>query len=134
MLGGQQSDFQHEQFLVDLGKALYKLYFQLILLVEAGNKMVASLHSSLKNGEVCVCFFSFSYYFSHRTTFLVSWRQSRYRNNQIGFDSSVGRYGGRRWSDVICQRYRHLWQFDWQSLYVDWQRKVDVNCFVLQVQ
>lgn len=52
MLSGQQSDFQHEQYLVDLGKALYKLYFQLILLVEAGNKMVASLHLSLRNGEV----------------------------------------------------------------------------------
>ncbi|CAG9770963.1 unnamed protein product [Ceutorhynchus assimilis] len=51
LLSGQQADFQHEQYLVDLGKALYKLYFQLILLVEAGNKMIFSLHGSLKNGE-----------------------------------------------------------------------------------
>ncbi|XP_076272167.1 microtubule binding protein furry isoform X2 [Rhynchophorus ferrugineus] len=51
ILSGQQPDFQHEQYLVDLGKALYKLYFQLILLVDAGNKMVASLHGSLKNGN-----------------------------------------------------------------------------------
>ncbi|XP_066250595.1 protein furry isoform X1 [Euwallacea similis] len=50
-LSGQQSDFQHQQYLVDLGKALYKLYFQLILLVEAGNKMIAALHGSLRNGE-----------------------------------------------------------------------------------
>ncbi|XP_030765953.1 protein furry isoform X3 [Sitophilus oryzae] len=51
ILSGQQPDFQHEQYLIDLGKALYKLYFQLILLVESGNKMVSSLHSSLKNGN-----------------------------------------------------------------------------------
>nr|XP_023011562.1 protein furry [Leptinotarsa decemlineata] len=50
-LSGQQSDFHHEQYLLDLGKALYKLYFQLLLLVEAGNKMVAILHNSLKAAE-----------------------------------------------------------------------------------
>ncbi|KAJ8924572.1 hypothetical protein NQ315_000721 [Exocentrus adspersus] len=50
-LSGQQSDFHHEQFLLDLGKALYKLYFQLLLLVEAGNKMIATLHNSLKTAD-----------------------------------------------------------------------------------
>ncbi|KAG5899999.1 hypothetical protein JTB14_009086 [Gonioctena quinquepunctata] len=50
-LSGQQSDFHHEQYLLDLGKALYKLYFQLLLLLEAGNKMVAILHSSLKTAD-----------------------------------------------------------------------------------
>ncbi|CAH1110307.1 unnamed protein product [Psylliodes chrysocephalus] len=51
-LSGQQSgDFHHEQYLLDLGKALYKLYFQLLLLIEAGNKMVSTLHGSLKSAE-----------------------------------------------------------------------------------
>ncbi|KAL1517075.1 hypothetical protein ABEB36_000886 [Hypothenemus hampei] len=49
--GAQQPDFQHEQYLVDLGKALYKLYFQLILLVEAGNKLIVALHQSLRTGD-----------------------------------------------------------------------------------
>ncbi|KAH1002588.1 hypothetical protein HUJ04_008665 [Dendroctonus ponderosae] len=51
LLGGHSSDFQQEQYLVDLGKALYKLYFQLILLAEAGNKMISALHSSVRSGE-----------------------------------------------------------------------------------
>lgn len=51
-LSGQKSDFHHEQYLLDLGKALYKLYFQLLLLVEAGNKVISMLHSSLKASEV----------------------------------------------------------------------------------
>ncbi|CAH1170054.1 unnamed protein product [Phaedon cochleariae] len=50
-LSGQQSDFHHEQYLLDLGKALYKLYFQLLLLIEAGNKMVVTLHGSLKTAD-----------------------------------------------------------------------------------
>ncbi|XP_072390599.1 protein furry isoform X1 [Diabrotica undecimpunctata] len=50
-LSGQQSDFHNEQYLLDLGKALYKLYFQLLLLIEAGNKMVSILHSSLKSAD-----------------------------------------------------------------------------------
>ncbi|CAH0545977.1 unnamed protein product [Brassicogethes aeneus] len=50
-LSGVQSDFHQEQYLLDLGKALYKLYFQLLLLVEAGNKMVQQLHNSLKSVE-----------------------------------------------------------------------------------
>ncbi|XP_060535962.1 protein furry [Cylas formicarius] len=48
---GHRSDFQQEQYLLDLGKALYKLYFQLILLAEAGNKMVATLHGSMKMAD-----------------------------------------------------------------------------------
>lgn len=51
-LSGQQSDVHHEQqYLLDLGKALYKLYFQILLLVEAGNKMIGTLHNSLKSVE-----------------------------------------------------------------------------------
>uniref|UniRef100_A0A6P7GMV8 Uncharacterized protein LOC114338721 n=1 Tax=Diabrotica virgifera virgifera TaxID=50390 RepID=A0A6P7GMV8_DIAVI len=50
-LSGQQSEFHNEQYLLDLGKALYKLYFQLLLLIEVGNKMVANLHSSLKSAD-----------------------------------------------------------------------------------
>ncbi|XP_057665202.1 protein furry isoform X1 [Diorhabda carinulata] len=50
-LSGQQSDFHHEQYLLDLGKALYKLYFQLLLLVEAGNKMISTLHNILKSAD-----------------------------------------------------------------------------------
>lgn len=51
-LSGQQSDFHHEQYLLELGKALYKLYFQLLLLVEAGNKIVATLHGILSSANV----------------------------------------------------------------------------------
>ncbi|XP_050300806.1 protein furry isoform X2 [Anthonomus grandis grandis] len=51
LLSGQQPDVQHEQYIVDLGRALYKLFFQLILLVEAGNKIIASLHTCLRSGE-----------------------------------------------------------------------------------
>lgn len=51
-LSGQQSDFQHEQYLLDLGKALYKLYFQLLLLVEAGNKIVGTLQVILNSANV----------------------------------------------------------------------------------
>lgn len=53
-LSGQQSDFHHEQYLLDLGKALYKLYFQLLLLVEAGNKIVGTLHGILNNANVSI--------------------------------------------------------------------------------
>ncbi|CAH2001764.1 unnamed protein product [Acanthoscelides obtectus] len=50
-LSGPQSEYQHEQYLLDLAKALYKLYFQLLLLVEAGRKAVLMLHSSLKSAD-----------------------------------------------------------------------------------
>lgn len=53
-LSGQQSDFHHEQYLLDLGKALYKLYFQLLLLVEAGNKIIGTLHGILNNANVSI--------------------------------------------------------------------------------
>jgi hypothetical protein len=41
-----------QHYLLDLGKSLYKLYFQLLLLIEAGNKIIATLHNTLKTAEV----------------------------------------------------------------------------------
>ncbi|KAF5278113.1 hypothetical protein FQR65_LT03629 [Abscondita terminalis] len=49
MLSGQQSDERNDEYLLDLGRALYKLHFQLLLLIEAANKMVTSLVATLKN-------------------------------------------------------------------------------------
>lgn len=48
----QSSDSRREEYLLDLGKALYKLHFQLLLLVEASNKMVATLVSALQSSQV----------------------------------------------------------------------------------
>jgi hypothetical protein len=41
-----------QHYLLDLGKSLYKLYFQLLLLIEAGNKIIATLHNTLKTAEL----------------------------------------------------------------------------------
>ncbi|KAL3276200.1 hypothetical protein HHI36_020918 [Cryptolaemus montrouzieri] len=51
LLGGQQSDFRHDQYLMELGKSLFKLYFQLLLLVEAGNKLVSLLYNTLVHAD-----------------------------------------------------------------------------------
>ncbi|KAK9877860.1 hypothetical protein WA026_020090 [Henosepilachna vigintioctopunctata] len=51
MLGGRKSEFRHDQYLMDLGKALFKLFFQLLLLVEAENKLVSLLYTTLTNAE-----------------------------------------------------------------------------------
>ncbi|XP_071055767.1 protein furry isoform X2 [Onthophagus taurus] len=46
-----QGDHQNEDYLLDLGKALYKLHFQLLLLIEAANKMISTLNTTLKNTQ-----------------------------------------------------------------------------------
>lgn len=57
----QSSELRREEYLLDLGKALYKLHFQLLLLVEASNKMVASLVSTLQASQVNIFLFYFRY-------------------------------------------------------------------------
>lgn len=52
MLSGKETDGRHEEYLLDLGRALYKLHFQLLLLVEAANKMVATLCATLRASMV----------------------------------------------------------------------------------
>lgn len=52
MLSGQQSETRQEDYLLDLGKALYKLHFQLLLLIEAANKMIGTLCSTLRSSQV----------------------------------------------------------------------------------
>ncbi|KAK9752212.1 Cell morphogenesis central region [Popillia japonica] len=49
LLSGQHNDTRHEDYLLDLGKALYKLHFQLLLLIEAANKMISTLNITLKS-------------------------------------------------------------------------------------
>lgn len=50
MLSGP-SDGRHEDYLLDLAKALYKLHFQLLLLIEATNKMNLMLSVALKSAQ-----------------------------------------------------------------------------------
>lgn len=52
MLSGQATDARHEEYLLDLGRALYKLHFQMLLLVEAANKMIGILCSTLRSSQV----------------------------------------------------------------------------------
>lgn len=52
LLSGQHNDTRHEDYLLDLGKALYKLHFQLLLLIEAANKMISTLNITLKSIQV----------------------------------------------------------------------------------
>lgn len=40
-----------EDYLLDLSKALYKLHFQLLLLIEAANKMISTLTATLKSSN-----------------------------------------------------------------------------------
>ncbi|XP_045464267.1 protein furry isoform X2 [Harmonia axyridis] len=47
MLSGQPSEYRHDQYFMELGKSIFKLYFQLLLLVEAVNKLVCLLHTTL---------------------------------------------------------------------------------------
>ncbi|XP_017780111.1 PREDICTED: protein furry isoform X2 [Nicrophorus vespilloides] len=50
-LSVQSANNRHEDYLLDLGKALYKLHFQLLLLIEAGNKMITTLTNTLKTSQ-----------------------------------------------------------------------------------
>lgn len=54
LLSGQHNDTRHEDYLLDLGKALYKLHFQLLLLIEAANKMISTLNITLKSIQVTI--------------------------------------------------------------------------------
>lgn len=56
MLSGQPTDARNEEYLLDLGKALYKLHFQMLLLVEAANKMIGTLCSTLRSSQVITKF------------------------------------------------------------------------------
>lgn len=48
----EQHPTEVHHYLLDLGKSLYKLYFQLLLLIEAGNKIIATLHNTLRTADV----------------------------------------------------------------------------------
>lgn len=52
LLGEQQTDIISEELLLDLGRALYKLHFQLLLFVESANKMTSTLTTTLKTSQV----------------------------------------------------------------------------------
>ncbi|XP_018335374.1 protein furry-like isoform X2 [Agrilus planipennis] len=52
MLSGEHPDSRHEEYLLDLGKALYKMHFQLLLLVESANKMISTLNATLKSSQL----------------------------------------------------------------------------------
>ncbi|PNF32075.1 hypothetical protein B7P43_G05726 [Cryptotermes secundus] len=52
LLGENQSELGNEELILDLGRALYKLHFQLLLLIEASNKMVAALTAVAHNNQL----------------------------------------------------------------------------------
>ncbi|XP_021940399.1 protein furry [Zootermopsis nevadensis] len=52
LLGENQSELGNEELVLDLGRALYKLHFQLLLLIEASNKMVTALTVAAHNGQL----------------------------------------------------------------------------------
>jgi len=55
LLGENQSELGNEELILDLGRALYKLHFQLLLLIEASNKMVAALTTVAHSNHVLIC-------------------------------------------------------------------------------
>ncbi|XP_068083711.1 protein furry [Anabrus simplex] len=52
LLGESPTELGSEELILDLGRALYKLHFQLLLLIEASNKMVSALITSAKNDKL----------------------------------------------------------------------------------
>jgi hypothetical protein len=56
LLGENQSELGNEELILDLGRALYKLHFQLLLLIEASNKMVAALTAVAHDHQVMLFF------------------------------------------------------------------------------
>uniref|UniRef100_A0A8D8TGL4 Protein furry n=1 Tax=Cacopsylla melanoneura TaxID=428564 RepID=A0A8D8TGL4_9HEMI len=50
--GGGGGGRSHEEPIVELGRALYKLYFQLMLLLESANKMIALVISTARNNQL----------------------------------------------------------------------------------
>lgn len=51
--GGSGSGYMNEESILDLGRALYKLHLQLLLLLEAVAKMYITLSKSARDGKVC---------------------------------------------------------------------------------
>jgi hypothetical protein len=54
LLGENQSELGNEELVLDLGRALYKLHFQLLLLIEASNKMVTAVTTAAHNSQVII--------------------------------------------------------------------------------
>lgn len=52
MLSGQPSEYRNDQYFMDLGKSIFKLYFQLLLLIEAVNRLMCLLHNTLLAADV----------------------------------------------------------------------------------
>lgn len=50
--GSHTTEAGLEEILLDLGRALYKLHLQLLLLIEASNKMLATLISAARNVQI----------------------------------------------------------------------------------
>lgn len=51
--GGSGSGYMNEESILDLGRAMYKLHLQLLLLLEAAAKMYITLSNSAGDGKVC---------------------------------------------------------------------------------
>lgn len=49
----EPTDCQHEEILAELGRALYKLLFQLLLLIDSCNKMLSAVTTAAKTAQVC---------------------------------------------------------------------------------
>lgn len=50
--GGHTTEAGLEEILLDLGRALYKLHLQLLLLIEASNKMLGTLMNAARNVQI----------------------------------------------------------------------------------
>lgn len=50
--GSHTTDTGVEEMMLDLGRALYKLHFQLLLLIEASNKMLLALMNAARNVQI----------------------------------------------------------------------------------
>lgn len=48
----EPSDYQHEEILAELGRAIYKLLFQLLLLIDSCNKMLSAVTTAAKAAQV----------------------------------------------------------------------------------
>lgn len=53
-----------EESVLDIGRSLYKLHFQLLLMLESANKMFNVLCTTASENQVCKIFI---YYLSHNT-------------------------------------------------------------------
>lgn len=73
------------EMLIDLGRSLYKLMFQLLLLIEADHKIAIQVHQDLLKNEVvsCLCFYV-RWIFFHQT---FHWN-SMFKNRKQTFSSA----------------------------------------------